>query len=66
MCASFQGEERVTVLLMETLDGIQRSATVHVGVDLVTNALLVEKLSWLNPYTFSFNVPSTFIVLLIQ
>lgn len=50
------------MLLLETADGIQITSTVHVGVDLVNKPVRVEKLSWLNPYTFSFNVPSTFTI----
>jgi hypothetical protein len=51
----------VTLILLETTENIQDLATVQVGIDL-NKSDHVERLSWINPYVVTFNVPSKFLL----
>ncbi|EFX77290.1 hypothetical protein DAPPUDRAFT_321563 [Daphnia pulex] len=60
------GEERVTMILMETTENIKHMATVQVGVDLnnqLNKSVHIERLCWVNPYVITFNVPKKFLEL---
>ena len=56
----FKGEERVTLILLETVENIQLLSSVYVGIESKKNPICIDKLSWLNPYTATFSVPSKF------
>ncbi|KAI9553615.1 hypothetical protein GHT06_021537 [Daphnia sinensis] len=54
------GEERVTLILLETTENIQVLASIYVGIDL-KKSVRIEQFSWVNPYVVNFNMPRTFL-----
>ena len=48
----------MTLILLETVENVQALTSVYVGIESKKNPTCVEKLTWLNPYTATFNVPS--------
>ena len=54
-----QGEERVTLILLETVDNIQQLSSIHVGTD-VKDTVCIKTVAWLNPFNATFTVPSNF------
>ncbi|KZS05962.1 putative Phosphoinositide 3-kinase adapter protein 1 [Daphnia magna] len=54
------GEERVTLILLETTENIQVLASIYVGID-SKKSVRIEQFSWVNPYVVNFNMPRTFL-----
>ena len=59
-----QGEERVTLILLETVDNIQQISTIHIGTD-VKDTICLKTVTWLNPFNATFTVPSNSAVILL-
>ena len=54
----WQGENKVTLLLLETADDIRHQAEILVGSEEVSGEpIRISRMTWVNPYCASFHVP---------
>ncbi|XP_057378339.1 uncharacterized protein LOC130700317 isoform X2 [Daphnia carinata] len=54
------GEERVTLILLETTENIHILSSIYVGID-SKKSIRIDQSSWINPYVVKFNMPRTFL-----